>query len=677
MTSLLSARDPPGKGAFPKIRPVVGALAALPAALTLYLSFASGGFFPDATGFAVVLLSLVLVVRVTLAERPFAGVSGPVLVAGGALILLATWTLLSGIWSGSPARALLEFDRTLLYLLALVTLATLPVTGPRLEWALRAFAGAVTVVCLAGLVSRLLPDVLATEPSALVERLSYPVSYWNALGLLAAVAVIVCLHLTSGPGQPRAVRALGAGAIPLLAATLLLTFSRGAIVVAVLGAFTYLVLGRPRGLLATALAVGPTTALALAAAYGAELLSSETPTAPAAIAQGHELAPVLLGCALAAGLIRLALTPVDDLLERRSERLAAARSAVTRGTRLAGVAAMAAVALVTLLLALDLPDRMERQYTRFVEGDSLATAATRDRLTSLANNGRLDHWGVAVDAFGAAPLRGQGAGTYQIIWSRDRDSGFNVLDGHSLYLESLAELGVVGLALLAVALLTLVGALVVRARGRNRSLYAAVLAAVLAWAVHAGVDWHWEMPAVTAWVFALGGLGIAAPGGGPDRASGPAPLTRILAALGCLLLAVTPALAALSQQALDESVAAFRRGDCTRSVDAALASISYLSVRPQPFELLAYCDVRVGLSQLAVKIMRKALARDPANWEYHYGLALVRGAAGVDPRPQAATALALNPLSPLTREAAIELGTADRPREWRRRALQARLPLAP
>ena len=657
---------------------MAGALVAVPGALTLYLSFSAGGFFPDATGLAVVVVSLVLVVRITLAERPFAGVSGPVLVAGGALTLFAIWTLLSALWSGSPARALLEFDRTLLYLLALVTLATLPVTGPRLELALRAFAGAVGVVCLAALASRLLPDVLATDPSALVERLSYPVSYWNALGLLAGVAAIVCLHLTSGPSQPRAVRALSAATIPLLAATLLLTFSRGAIAVAVLGALTYLVLGRPWGLLGTALATGPTTALALVEAYGAQLLSSQTPTTPAAIAQGHELAPVLLGCALGAGLLRLALAPVDDLLERRPDSSAATRVGVGRGARLGATAAIAALALVTLLLALDVPDRVERQYARFVEGDSLATADTRDRLTSPANNGRLDHWKVALDAFGAAPLRGQGAGPYQIIWARDRASGFDVLDGHSLYLESLAELGVVGLALLAVALVTLVGALAVRARGHDRSLYAAVLAAVIAWAVHAGVDWHWEMPAATAWVFALGGLAIAAPAGGPgSRARGPAPLTRVMAALGCLLLAVTPGLAALSQRALDESVAAFRRGDCARSADAALRSISYLSVRPQPFELLAYCDVRAGLSELGVRSMRKALARDPANWEYHYGLALVRSAAGLDPRPQAAAALAHNPLSSLTREAVIELGTSDTPGEWRRRALEARLPLAP
>ncbi len=172
----------------------------------------------------------------------------------------------------------------------------------------------------------------------------------------------------------------------------------------------------------------------------------------------------------------------------------------------------------------------------------------------------------------------------------------------------------------------------------------------------------------------MGGLAIAAPRGGL-HAPAPGRLTRIGAALGCLLLAVTPALAALSQARLDESVAAFRRGDCTRTADAALASISFLSVRPQPFELLAYCDVRAGFPQLAVAAMGEALVRDPENWEYQYGLALVRASAGLDPRPQARAAAYLNPLNPLAQEAVRAFDTAD-PERWERRASEARLPIA-
>jgi hypothetical protein len=61
------------------------------------------------------------------------------------------------------------------------------------------------------------PDLVSAPPTAVAERLSYPVSYWNALGLLAAIGLLVCLHLASGARQPRSVRALGAAAIPPLA----------------------------------------------------------------------------------------------------------------------------------------------------------------------------------------------------------------------------------------------------------------------------------------------------------------------------------------------------------------------------------------------------------------------------------------------------------------------------
>jgi O-antigen ligase len=644
----------------------------LPAALTVYFAFSSGGYFVGATGIAAAALAVVLAARVTLGKLPFAGVSPALLVTAAALAFYTLWTLISALVSGAPARALLEYDRALLYLLVLALLGSVPASGARLEAALRAFALGVTVVCFAALLSRVAPDVLPVPASLTAERLSYPVSYWNALGLLAAIGVVVCLHLSSGPRQPRIVRALGAAVIPPLAVVLLLTFSRGAIGIGLFAIVLYAILARPWGIIGTVVAVGPASAVALVTAYDAELLATPEPTVPAAVAQGHELAVVVVLCALGAGSLRALLAGVDARLERRAERSRASRVAHP-GWAVAAWAGVA-VGVVTLMLALGVPERVERQYDEFVTGSSLKTADTRERLGTFGNNGRVDNWSVALEGFSAAPLLGHGAGTYQVLWSRDRGSDLDVVDGHSLYLEVLAELGLLGLAPLAVAVVTLTVALALRVRGRERSLYAALLAAILAWAVHAGIDWDWEVPAVTVWVFALGGLAIAAPRGGL-HAPAPGRLTRIGAALGCLVLAVTPALAALSQARLDESVAAFRRGDCTRTADAALASISFLSVRPQPFELLAYCDVRAGFPQLAVAAMGEALVRDPENWEYQYGLALVRASAGLDPRPQARAAAYLNPLNPLAQEAVRAFDTAD-PERWERRASEARLPIA-
>lgn len=238
----------------------------------------------------------------------------------------------------------------------------------------------------------------------------------------------------------------------------------------------------------------------------------------------------------------------------------------------------------------------------------------------------------------------------------------------------LGELGIVGLVLIVVPILVILGAFAWRARGPDRVAGAALLGAGVGWAVHAGIDWDWEMPAVTAWFFAAGALALASDRGqeaaGGRRLSN---LPRIGLALGCLLLAVVPARVMFSEARLDDSREAFARGDCAGAVDSALGS-HVLAVRADPYVILGYCDVRLGLPDLAVRAMDGAVARDPRNWEMHYGRALVLGAAGVDPRPSARRALALNPLEPLAREAVDGFGTDD-PQTWRRRALEARLPV--
>jgi hypothetical protein len=90
-------------------------------------------------------------------------------------------------------------------------------------------------------------------------------------------------------------------------------------------------------------------------------------------------------------------------------------------------------------------------------------------------------------------------------------------------------------------------------------------------------------------------------------------------------------------------------------------------VRPEPYELVAYCELNAGAVRRGVAAMENAVDRDPRNWVYRYGLALARGAAGQDPRPQARLARALNPFNSEAREA-IRRFRSSRPRAWRRQA---------
>jgi O-antigen ligase len=640
------------------------ALSLLPGALTVYLSFNAGGFFPQTPAFVALMLALILAARLALAPRPLEGISRPLAFAAGALALFAVWTLASGIWSDAPARALIEFDRVLLYLLALLLFGSIARSRTNMRLIVQGLAFGIAIVSIIALTTRVLPDVWPVDPNFANNRLSYPLTYWNSLGLLAAVGVILCFHLACNRRDPPVVRVLGASVVPLLATCLYFTFSRGAIAAGILGLLLYVVAGRPRALLTGALAVAPATAIAIVVAYNADLLATPDPTTAAAIAQGKDLAVVLGLCVAGAAIARTLLLTLDS-------RLSLPR--IPRGARRQVAAVTAVVAAIGVIgLSLALKDEISKQYDRFVTGGGAGSSQDfRQRLTDPANNGRLGEWRVAMDGYRGARLHGQGAGTYQVLWTQDRTAEFAVLsvrDAHSLYVEVLGELGLIGLGLLIATLgAILVGLAIRRQRSRNRALYAALLAATFTWLLRAGVDWDWEMPAITLWLFAVGGAAIAVSGRRRPVFGEPSPPLRAVLTLGCLGLAIVPMLVLISQSRLDASADAFTRGKCPEAVDDARSSSSALGMRPEPYEIIAFCELRAGTPRLGVEAIRKAIDRDPQNWEYQYDLALARGVSGLDPRPAARRALRLNRLNPEAQHI-VRLFQTDSRALWRSRA---------
>src|SRR4051794_40319595 len=93
------------------------ALVVVPGGLTAYFAFNGGGFFPGAQAFASLLLLQILVLRIAMAEDPFAGAGRRVVVVVVALSAFAALILASSLWSDAPGRALLELNRALPYLL--------------------------------------------------------------------------------------------------------------------------------------------------------------------------------------------------------------------------------------------------------------------------------------------------------------------------------------------------------------------------------------------------------------------------------------------------------------------------------------------------------------------------------------------------------------------------------
>lgn len=204
----------------------ITALMLLPGALIVFTGFNAGGYFPATPAIVCVVLTQILLVRILQARSPFEGFAPVTLVAVAALGLYTLMTLVSALWSHAASRALIEFDRAWMYLLILVLFGTVRASTEnlrRLIWGL--LAGA-SIVCLAGLTSRVLPNVWHTAPSVANQRLSYPVTYWNTLGLLAALGIVLAFHITCSLQERPPARILAAAVTPLLAATLFFTFSR-------------------------------------------------------------------------------------------------------------------------------------------------------------------------------------------------------------------------------------------------------------------------------------------------------------------------------------------------------------------------------------------------------------------------------------------------------------------
>ncbi|HEX8207812.1 MAG TPA: O-antigen ligase family protein [Solirubrobacteraceae bacterium] len=600
---------------------------------------------------AAIVVLQALVLRVLLADRPFEGIGRPAAIAIGAFSCFAVWQLLSASWSDSTGRALVEFDRTLLYLVTLVLFASLGRTPERIAWLIRLLALGMVAVCVAGLLSRTLPELVSVSTDYSVDRLSYPVTYWNALGLLAALAIVLCLHLTCSASEPRASRILAAAALPVLAGTLILTYSRGGILIAIVGVVAYSLLGRPRTWLTGVAATGPFVAIAVASAYGAEELTADD-YATNGIEAGEGVATTVALCAIAAAVLRAVFVVLVD------RRLVRARLAPLRRLGVKPWMAWSGGTVVVLVVALaaGLPGKIETQYDRFVSGNEGPVGDTRDRLTDPANAGRIPEWEAAVRGWKDQPLRGQGAGMYQLDFYERRDEARSttVTDGHSLYLETLDELGLVGAVLLLVVLGSILVAFARGLGGRWRARYGALLAVGLGWVLAAGIDWHWEMPVVTAWLFAAGGLALARPLG----TSGRPPMgssNRAIIAVAWLIAAVTPFLVLTSSSRVRDAGADFARGDCTPARQSAFDALDYLSARPEPFAIVGFCALLDDLPRAAVPAMREAVSRDPRSWEYRLGLATALAAAGQDPGPDAKEALRRNPLDPLVRSSTSKL----------------------
>jgi predicted Zn-dependent protease len=179
------------------------------------------------------------------------------------------------------------------------------------------------------------------------------------------------------------------------------------------------------------------------------------------------------------------------------------------------------------------------------------------------------------------------------------------------------------------------------------------------------------MPALTLGLFILAGLALARPRDNKVGLTG-LPMSRLLVALGWLVLAVCPALTSTSYARLQHSATELKHGECTSARNEALSSLSLSAKRPPAYVVIGLCDLQQGFAQAAVPAMAQAASLEPQSWEQWYWLAVARAAAGIDPHAAIDRAIRLNPLENGLRNAKLKLRSDD-PRAWERAAPRLRI----
>jgi O-antigen ligase len=422
----------------------------------------------------------------------------------------------------------------------------------------------------------------SSPPKGVFYRLSEPLGYPNALGLVAAIGALLAAAFAAHAGSRRA-RALSAGCLVVFVLTIFFTFSRGAWLSLVVGLAAMLALDRRRlALLRTLAVVVPFAAAAVWLGSRAHALT--TPSRSGAAHQGH---------VLALETILLAVTAA-------SATLATARISFGRRVSVA--------ALVVLLAA------SATAIAHYGSGPKLGylyngpSRQGNNRLT-LSLSGRAPLWRQAWRDWEANRALGSGAGTFEQYWLQHRRTSANVRDAHSLYLETLAELGPLGLALLVA---TLALPLVAGAKARFHPFAPAAFAAYLAFLIHAAGDWDWEMPAVTLLGLFCGAALLLAVR--PNHRRAPSARARALALAGALMLASVAFAGLIGNGALDASANAASAGRWRQSASEARKAIRWLPWSSEAWRRLALAQSEEGRLAAARASLRTAIAKSPEEW---------------------------------------------------------------
>ncbi|HST15363.1 MAG TPA: O-antigen ligase family protein [Gaiellaceae bacterium] len=381
------------------------------------------------------------------------------------LAALAVWCAVSISWSGLPDRSWDYANRTILYALFAALGLWAAARTRALANGLAALLGAVIVWSLLGKVLPFFYDYGGPD----VTRLRGPIGLWNQLALATDFALALALALRGRAGTLLAYSALVA---------LLLTYSRGGILTAALVCVVWFCTGDRLESAVTLIAAALPAAVVGGIGFALPGVTSDSQSLHVRWRDG-----LVFGALLAVGAV---VALVLERLPRPRETRVLRRAAIGFG--------VLAVAGATVAVA--------------VNGiGSGAVGNGGGRISSTSSNFRFTWWSQAWRGFTDHVLWGNGAGSFHLLNLLYRKTYLDyTIEPHNLPVQMLAELGLIGLALLVVACFTLL-------RGSmRRSGHELALALLLpAFLVHSLVDVDWDFAAVAAPAFVAAGALVGGP----------------------------------------------------------------------------------------------------------------------------------------------------------------------
>ena len=620
----------------------------------------------------------------------------------GLLLAFTALTALSVVWSVQPDDSFKDAGRMLAYsgmFSAVVVLA--PAVPGRWPAVLGGVTLAAVVVCGYALLTKVFPGQF--DPNDVYARLRAPFDYWNAIGLTAAMGVMGCMWLGARRAGHAVLSALAYPAMGLMLVTLLLAYSRGALVALAVGVALWfcIVPLRLRG--ASVLLAGVAgAALVVGWDFSQPNLTTEGVALAQRVTAGRQLGALLLAMLVLLTLVGLAIG------------FCTGRSAPSRRLRRdAGSALLVLLAISVIAFAgalavshRGLPGSISHAFNTLTDTHA-KVANTPGRLTAIASV-RARYWDEALQIFKAHPLLGAGAEGYRTARLRYRTAPIEVRHAHGFIVQTLADLGLVGLVLalaLLAAWMAAAGrsthpfnrrwsswhALTNRSSGelpgwRRFTMYGrpapytaerigllCMLCLVVVFGIHSLVDWTWYVPgdACVALLCAgwLAGRGPLEPTTA-EEASGD--LAAVAYAAGASQ--PRPAGARGPQEAVERTVSAGRRGERPRSrggvspmragvagaaIVAALLA-GWVQWAPQSSENASQEALElVGTDfNTATAAARKGVARDPLSVQALFSLSAVQQASGEPALARATLVHAVN-LQPSNPETWLHIGEYD------------------